>query len=341
MEVTSFIVLNRTTWRIIHEYLNITWISPKSVRMSESKETSLQECESSKDEIDLHRDHEIDSEVETDKNWQNDNVNEDEIFTKATESAVKNPNKYTEKLLKSSPEIEQRDQTISEDFDRNIVSFSVGSYKSNIDHGRHLINFNDTVFDPNITALEIYEEMKKVVKLERTLAQRDQEITFLRNQLKEENQAVKSLKKLESTLEKKDQEIISLKCQLKEQKAENQKLKVVNVETTNALRVQKSEFVQKNRVLSPKATSEIRPDHPSLLDLQSETVFIHKDLAGAIIGPFGSRIRAIRGSSNATIVIGEEIIGNNKRTITITGTPQQIKIAKDLLDKSARENTVC
>ena len=112
---------------------------------------------------------------------------------------------------------------------------------------------------------------------------------------------------------------------------ENQKLKVVNLETTNALRVQKSEFVQKNRVLSPKATSEIRPDHPSLLDLQNETVFIHKDLAGAIIGPFGSRIRAIRGSSNATIVIGEEIMGNNKRTITITGTPQQIKIAKVLM----------
>jgi len=340
MEVTSFIVLNRTTWKIIHEYLNITWISPKSVRMSESKETSLQECKRTKDEINLFRDQEIDSEVETDENWQNDNVNEEEIITKATESAVKNSNKNVN-LIKSSPEIKQRDQTTNDDLDRNLVSFSVCPSELKNYQGRRLMNFNDTVFDPNITALEIYEELKKVVKLERTLTQRDQEITFLRNQLKEENQVVKALKNLEGTLKKKDQEIISLKCQLEEQKAENQKLKAVNVETTNALRVQKSELVQKSRLLSSKATNESRPDHPSLLDLQSETVFIHKNLAGGIIGPFGSRIRAIRSNSNATIVIGEEIMGNNKRTITITGTSQQIKIAKDLLDKSARENTVC
>lgn len=75
-------------------------------------------------------------------------------------------------------------------------------------------------------------------------------------------------------------------------------------------------------------------------DGPSETtqVTIPKDMAGAIIGPGGSRIRKIRGDSRANIVIEEAGAGQTDRIISITGTQRQIQTAQYLLQQSVREN---
>merc|ERR1712037_823165 len=52
---------------------------------------------------------------------------------------------------------------------------------------------------------------------------------------------------------------------------------------------------------------------------------IPKDMAGAIIGPGGSRIRGIRSDSKASITIDEPVQGSNERIITITGSQRQIQ----------------
>ncbi|KAM3960352.1 LOW QUALITY PROTEIN: heterogeneous nuclear ribonucleoprotein K-like [Aphomia sociella] len=70
----------------------------------------------------------------------------------------------------------------------------------------------------------------------------------------------------------------------------------------------------------------------------STQVTIPKDLAGAIIGKAGSRIRKIRAESGAAIEIAEALPGSNDRIITITGTPQRIQMAQYLLQQSVHEN---
>lgn len=56
-------------------------------------------------------------------------------------------------------------------------------------------------------------------------------------------------------------------------------------------------------------------------------------LAGAIIGKAGSRIRKIRAESGAGIEIAEPLPGSTDRIITITGTPQRIQMAQYLLQQ--------
>nr|CAD7444357.1 unnamed protein product [Timema bartmani] len=72
----------------------------------------------------------------------------------------------------------------------------------------------------------------------------------------------------------------------------------------------------------------------------STQVTIPKDLAGAIIGKGGARIRKIRSDSGAGITIDEPLQGSNDRIITITGSSNQIQMAQYLLQQSAltREN---
>ncbi|XP_046399051.1 heterogeneous nuclear ribonucleoprotein K isoform X2 [Ischnura elegans] len=70
----------------------------------------------------------------------------------------------------------------------------------------------------------------------------------------------------------------------------------------------------------------------------STQVTIPKDLAGAIIGKGGARIRKIRSDSGAGITIDEPLHGSNDRVITITGSHNQIQMAQYLLQQSVREN---
>lgn len=70
----------------------------------------------------------------------------------------------------------------------------------------------------------------------------------------------------------------------------------------------------------------------------STQVTIPKDLAGAIIGKGGGRIRRIRNESNAHITIDEPLPGSTDRIITIAGTPKQIQTAQYLLQQSVHEN---
>ncbi|KAF5301364.1 hypothetical protein FQA39_LY10762 [Lamprigera yunnana] len=65
----------------------------------------------------------------------------------------------------------------------------------------------------------------------------------------------------------------------------------------------------------------------------STQVTIPKDLAGAIIGKGGGRIRKIRQDSGAGITIDEPLMGSNDRIITITGTSNQIQMAQYLLQQ--------
>ncbi|GJQ76519.1 putative RNA binding protein [Trypoxylus dichotomus] len=67
-------------------------------------------------------------------------------------------------------------------------------------------------------------------------------------------------------------------------------------------------------------------------------VTIPKDLAGAIIGKGGGRIRKIRQDSGAGITIDEPLPGSNDRIITITGLPNQIQMAQYLLQQSVHNN---
>ena len=71
---------------------------------------------------------------------------------------------------------------------------------------------------------------------------------------------------------------------------------------------------------------------------ETTQVTIPKDMAGAIIGPGGSRIRGIRSDSKASITIDEPVQGSNERIITITGSQRQIQTAQFLLQQSVREH---
>merc|ERR1719187_947665 len=70
---------------------------------------------------------------------------------------------------------------------------------------------------------------------------------------------------------------------------------------------------------------------------QTTQVSIPKELAGAIIGKGGSRIRQIRAEAGANITIDEPAAGSNDRIITITGTQDQIQNAQYLLQMSVKE----
>jgi len=74
-------------------------------------------------------------------------------------------------------------------------------------------------------------------------------------------------------------------------------------------------------------------------ETESTQVTIPNDLAGAIIGPGGQRIRKIRNDSKATITIDEPAPGSNERVITIAGNKKQIQTAQYLLQQSVRENS--
>ncbi|XP_054709925.1 heterogeneous nuclear ribonucleoprotein K-like [Uloborus diversus] len=65
---------------------------------------------------------------------------------------------------------------------------------------------------------------------------------------------------------------------------------------------------------------------------------IPNDVAGAIIGKGGQRIRKIRRDSAANINIEEATQSTNTRIITITGALQQAQLAQFLMQQSVREN---
>ena len=67
-------------------------------------------------------------------------------------------------------------------------------------------------------------------------------------------------------------------------------------------------------------------------------VTIPNELAGAIIGPGGQRIRKIRADSRANINIAEPAGGSSERIITISGSRKQIQTAQYLLQQSARDH---
>lgn len=72
----------------------------------------------------------------------------------------------------------------------------------------------------------------------------------------------------------------------------------------------------------------------------SQQVSIPKDLAGAIIGPQGTRVRAIRAQSGAQIIIGKSDPGATEdRVITINGTEEQIQNAQYLMQMAVRQHS--
>jgi len=85
------------------------------------------------------------------------------------------------------------------------------------------------------------------------------------------------------------------------------------------------------------------PGHPNTANSQgeqaSQQVSIPKDLAGAIIGPQGTRIRAIRAQSGAQIIIGKAEPATEERVITINGTEEQIQNAQYLMQMAVRQHS--
>ncbi|CAG0891064.1 unnamed protein product [Cyprideis torosa] len=72
--------------------------------------------------------------------------------------------------------------------------------------------------------------------------------------------------------------------------------------------------------------------------ITSKQVTVPKDLAGAVIGKSGSRIRKIRIESGCKIAIDDAKEGSEERIITMTGTASQIQMATVMLQTSVREN---
>merc|ERR550534_3292601 len=70
---------------------------------------------------------------------------------------------------------------------------------------------------------------------------------------------------------------------------------------------------------------------------QTTQVTIPKDVAGAIIGRGGERIRNIRMKSGANIKMDEAKEGSNERVITLTGNNNQIQYAQFLMQQSVRQ----
>ncbi len=63
----------------------------------------------------------------------------------------------------------------------------------------------------------------------------------------------------------------------------------------------------------------------------TDQVTVPNELAGIIIGKSGDNIRTIRGQSGASIAVSSEEIKQGERVITITGMPEQIRMAKDMM----------
>jgi len=70
----------------------------------------------------------------------------------------------------------------------------------------------------------------------------------------------------------------------------------------------------------------------------STQVTIPNEVAGAIIGPGGQRIRKIRSDSTADVQVAEPEPGSSERIITISGTKDAIQTAQYLLQQCVREN---
>merc|ERR1711962_1726714 len=71
---------------------------------------------------------------------------------------------------------------------------------------------------------------------------------------------------------------------------------------------------------------------------QSTQVTVPNDMAGAIIGKGGERIRQIRQKSQADIKFSDSEAGKADRLITISGTHDQIQYAQYLMQQCVREN---
>lgn len=66
-------------------------------------------------------------------------------------------------------------------------------------------------------------------------------------------------------------------------------------------------------------------------------VSIPKEMAGAIIGKSGMRIRNIRNQCGAEITIADPVDGDTERIITIKGNDEQITFAQFLMQKAVKE----
>ncbi|UJR09424.1 hypothetical protein I4U23_013665 [Adineta vaga] len=73
-------------------------------------------------------------------------------------------------------------------------------------------------------------------------------------------------------------------------------------------------------------------------DTETQQVTIPHELAGAIIGPRGTRISQIRQQSGASIKIDDPLPGTNDRIITIVGARNQISQAQYLLQTAVRQS---
>jgi len=72
-------------------------------------------------------------------------------------------------------------------------------------------------------------------------------------------------------------------------------------------------------------------------NVETTQVTIPNDLAGAIIGKGGERIRNIRQRSGADIKIQDPLPGKADRVITISGNPEQIQYGQFLMQQSVRQ----
>jgi hypothetical protein len=75
------------------------------------------------------------------------------------------------------------------------------------------------------------------------------------------------------------------------------------------------------------------PELTEITILYDFSFLLSSQLAGAIIGKGGARIRKIRSDSGAGITIDLPLPGSNDRIITITGMPNQIQMAQFLLQQ--------
>lgn len=94
----------------------------------------------------------------------------------------------------------------------------------------------------------------------------------------------------------------------------------------------------------PPMTDPVFSGQPNTANSKGEQatqqVSIPKDLAGAIIGPQGTRIRAIRAQSGAQIIIGKaESAETEERVISINGTEDQIQNAQYLMQMAVRQHS--
>jgi len=89
------------------------------------------------------------------------------------------------------------------------------------------------------------------------------------------------------------------------------------------------------RFLGPAPSAGVEPVDEGRRETTQVT--IPKDVAGAIIGPGGQRIRKIRNESKANITIEDVQAGSTERLITIEGTEGQISVARYLLRQAVNE----